>query len=783
MKFSIFAAARMQKGNECTYERYLEVANSNSLLRLCNEIAAEKDADKRGELKKRLPVVTWQAFFPGRRVSAEAQPSGLFMLDIDHVDEPGKMYNEKIAGRVNELGIVYVGMTASRHGLRIVAKCLPTLHSIEECQKWLASNLKVEYDGVCKDWARCSFLVHDSYTYYMNAKAIWREEPAVGTVYAGGAHAAQENAEFEQALEETTPTTTPRRSAEAERGPRQVNNQEEIDQREGLFGGNDNYKGIPYEQIAKEWLEFTGGEPTQGERNTRLYKLALRMRYITDFNAATLLRVMPRYGLSESEMQQLIHSALGTTRAADMPHDMKDVLENIDRRAKIADGEETIPDVITNTDEMPRLPPVLRQWVEIAPADFKAPVALCQLPILGALGSRLRAKYLDGVVQSPSFLVSLEAPQASGKSFMVRMAEMELEQMIDHDEEERAKERAYSEKAAEMKMLNIKVTVENKDEILGTKPKSIVRYVPATMSTTKLLMRMENAQGLHLFALAEEVDTVVKAFKRGFSAYSDLLRVAFDNGMYGQDYASDNSFSGNLRLYYNMLCSGTPKAMRRMYPDVEDGTTSRVLFVTLPDQFGKPMPEWLPFTDEQKRVLDIGLVRLNDISIQGDEVQPEHFMKMDWLNRELERWLVAQKTAAVKDNDRTRDVFCRRAGVVGFRAGMLAYFLWGEKNTPTIRKHTAAFAIWVANCMLNQLMLRFNITATHSNTNKWEEALNKLPDEFSREDCEKALAACDCDTNVRTVLYKWRLLGVIEDLTKGRTASGQKAVLRFKKKH
>ena len=563
MKFSIFAAARMQKGNECTYERYLEVANSNSLLRLCNEIAAEKDADKRGELKKRLPVVTWQAFFPGRRVSAEAQPSGLFMLDIDHVDEPGKMYNEKIAGRVNELGIVYVGMTASRHGLRIVAKCLPTLHSIEECQKWLASNLKVEYDGVCKDWARCSFLVHDSYTYYMNAKAIWREEPAVGTVYAGGAHAAQENAEFEQALEETTPTTTPRRSAEAERGPRQVNNQEEIDQREGLFGGNDNYKGIPYEQIAKEWLEFTGGEPTQGERNTRLYKLALRMRYITDFNAATLLRVMPRYGLSESEMQQLIHSALGTTRAADMPHDMKDVLENIDRRAKIADGEETIPDVITNTDEMPRLPPVLRQWVEIAPADFKAPVALCQLPILGALGSRLRAKYLDGVVQSPSFLVSLEAPQASGKSFMVRMAEMELEQMIDHDEEERAKERAYSEKAAEMKMLNIKVTVENKDEILGTKPKSIVRYVPATMSTTKLLMRMENAQGLHLFALAEEVDTVVKAFKRGFSAYSDLLRVAFDNGMYGQDYASDNSFSGNLRLYYNMLCSGTPKAMRR----------------------------------------------------------------------------------------------------------------------------------------------------------------------------------------------------------------------------
>ena len=781
---SYFPSAKAQKARLLTYEEYVQVSNTTALLRLCNDIAAEEDSEKRAEMKKKLPVVTWQAWFDGRRLNKNAHPNGLFMLDIDHVDQPGELYAKQIAGRVKELGILYVGMTASRHGLRIVAKCLPSLHTIEECQKWLASNLKVEYDSCCKDFARCSFLVHDSYTYYMNAGELFNEEPAPGTVYAGGLNPVQENAEMEQALSqglnenpagtETSATSTP------PTGGLQVH---AVDQREGLFGGNDNYKGVPYAQIAKEWLETTGGEPTQGERNTRIFQLALRMRYITDFNEATLARILPDYGLSRQEVAQIAHSALGMGRAGKMPQDLKDVLDNIDRRAKITDNDDTLPDVITNTEKIPSLPPVFRQWVEIAPDDFKAPVALCQLPILGALGSKLRAKYLDGVVQSPSFLVSLEAPQASGKSFMVRMAEMELEQMIDHDEAEREKERAYSEKAAEMKMLNIKVTVDNKDEILGTKPKSIVRYVPATMSVTKLLMRMDNAKGLHLFALAEEVDTVVKAFKRGFSSYSDLLRVAFDNGLYGQDYASDNSFSGTLRLYYNMLCSGTPKAMRRMYPDVEDGTTSRVLFVTLPDQFGKPMPEWKQFDAEQKQILDIGLVRLNEISIQGDEVQPEHMMKMEFLNKALEKWLQAQKAAAVKDNDRTRDVFCRRAGVVGFRAGMLAYYLWGEKNTPTIRKNTIDFAVWVANNMLNQHLLRFNITATHSNTNKWEEAYNKLPEEFNREECERALTACECDTNVRTVLYKWRLLGIIEDVHVGRTAAGHKAPLRFKKKH
>ena len=776
MKFSFFKSPKAQIGEECTYEKYLEVSNTKSLLQLCNDIAAEKDSEKRAELKKKLPVITWQAYFPGKRLNKEAYPSGLFMLDLDHVENPSSLYAKKIAGRLKELGIVYVGLTASRHGLRIVAKCLPTLHSIEECQRWLASNLKVDYDGVCKDFARCSFLVHDSYTYYMDAKAIWQDEPAVGTVYAGGKNPVQENAEMAEMLQNAEKPTNADEDTQQATG---------VDQREGLFGGSDTYKGVSYEQIAKEWMEATGGEPTQGERNTRVFQLALRMRYITDFNEATLARVLPDYGMSRAEVAQIAHSALGMSRAGNMPRDLEDVLKNIDKRIKLGEGkdDDEVPDIITDSYKLPIMPPIIKEWVDNAPEDFKAAVALCQLPILGTLASRLRGKYLDGKIHSPSFLVSLEAAQASGKSFMVQMAESELAQIIEHDEEERAKEREYSEKAAEMKMLNIKVTVENKDEILGTKPKSIVRYVPATMSTTKLLMRMANAQGLHLFALAEEVDTVVKAFKRGFSSYSDLLRVAFDNGLYGQDYASDNSFSGTLRLYYNMLCSGTPKAMRRMYPDVEDGTTSRVLFVTLPDQFGKPLPVWLPFTEEQQQNIDINLVRLNEISIQGNDVMPEHEMNMAFLNKALDAWLVAQKQEAVRTNDRTRDIFCRRAAVVGFRAGLRAYYLWEEGKSRSVKNRTCKFAIWVANSMLNQHLLRFNIKATHSNVNQWEEAYNKLPDEFTRDDAEKVLRELGVESSVKYVLYKWRLGNIIEETQKGRTASGQKASLKFKKIH
>lgn len=764
MKFSIFKTAKAQKGEECTYEKFLEVTSSPQLLELCKQIAAEEDADKRGELKKGLPVVTWQAYFPGRRISKEAQPSGLFMLDIDHVDNPFELYSKTVVRRVKELGIVYVGMTASKHGLRIVAKCLPTLHTIEECQRWLASHLKVEFDGVCKDWARCSFLVHDSYTYYMDAKAIWQEEPAEGTVYAGGLNPVQINADMNQALRNAEKQAEAKQTGETPAPP--TSSQHVVDQREGLFGGPTDYKGVPYERIIKGWFEHTGGEPTEGERNTRLYQLALRLRYITDFNEGTMMRIMPRYGLPESEIRELVRHALSATRAGKMPQDLRDALDIIDRQIKLGgDVDEDVDEdaIITSTLKEPHFPPIFREWHDIAPADFKEAVILCQLPILGSLGSKLRAEYLDGTLHSPTFQVSLEAPQASGKSFLTRLIDYELAQMKEADNASRELERDYQEKMAKLKLLNVKLKKGESSEI-PEKPRPIVRYVPATMSITKLLMRMNDAQGLHLFAFAPEIDTVLKAFKRGFSSFSDALRVSFDNGEYGQDYASDQSFSGMVRLYYNVLFSGTPKAMCRFYPDVEDGLVSRVLFCTLPDQFGKPMPVWGEFTQQQKRTVDVELVRLNEVSLQGDEVQPDHVMRLGWLNKALAKWIIEQQQEALRQEDRTRDIFCRRAAVVGFRAGMLAWFLWGEKNTPTLRRYTCEFAIWVANCMLNQHLLRFNVQTSYSNVNPWEKVYDALPEEFSREELQTALAREGINTRLRMVTYKWRLLGIIENV-------------------
>lgn len=74
--------------------------------------------------------------------------------------------------------------------------------------------------------------------------------------------------------------------------------------REGL-----SFKGIPYVQIIDEWWSRNGGVPQEGERNVKLYHLAVNLRAICDNNKELLMQVMPRLGLEEAELRSIVDSA------------------------------------------------------------------------------------------------------------------------------------------------------------------------------------------------------------------------------------------------------------------------------------------------------------------------------------------------------------------------------------------------------------------------------------------------------------------------------------------
>ena len=164
---------------ECTPELLSQALDNPATARVCAEIEDALEKVRRGEmsrddfetlkaeLKKQLPIITPHAMFKsGRRLNSDAVASGLSMYDIDHISDPRGFYEQRIAGREKELGIVMAHVTPSTEGLRLLF-IVPQGLTLEEAQQWMSKQLDdYDYDGCVKDLARCSFLVPRSYVVY-----------------------------------------------------------------------------------------------------------------------------------------------------------------------------------------------------------------------------------------------------------------------------------------------------------------------------------------------------------------------------------------------------------------------------------------------------------------------------------------------------------------------------------------------------------------------------------------------------------------------------------------
>ena len=83
-----------------TQELFEQLIRQPWLKAICDEIAA-------GNLnrKRDLPAVCWQAAFGGeKRSNDNARPSGLFALDVDHIDKPEEVFRS-FENRIEELGV------------------------------------------------------------------------------------------------------------------------------------------------------------------------------------------------------------------------------------------------------------------------------------------------------------------------------------------------------------------------------------------------------------------------------------------------------------------------------------------------------------------------------------------------------------------------------------------------------------------------------------------------------------------------------------------------------
>ena len=670
-----------------TLDIWNELIHRPAVKNICAAIASldpssENFNDRKQALKKRLPIIIPHACRfegDGKRKSANAVPSGLAMLDLDHIDNPHLFFAEHIfpvlsnseavqqqSGLTSDSAAVYfAAVTASGHGLRIIGERLPD-ESIEAAQLRIATALSItEYDAVTKDLARASYVVPSDYILYINTDALFS---APATCQVPAVPTAANPASSPTFTEDSADITTAQRSTGAADLPTTAE-------------GDLNYRGLNYSDIVSQLLIAIGncGGAEVGERNTVYFTLASYMRYICDFNPDLLLRVLPDFGLSVQERRQVISSAIGRPRKAQIPLTLQSAIAICEKEHSIG----TTAKVEKSTDlQLPELPRLLRLICKRLPADYQPAMIIAALPVLGTLATRIRFEYLDRQEHSLSFFSCITAPAASGKSFIRKPLDLLLTPINEQDAIEREKEQAYKEKMRASK--NSKNQPED--------PHACPRNNGVAISIAKLLQLLTYAEGKHLIGIGEEMDTLVKSERAGvWSQKSDIYRLAFDNAEYGQAYMSDTSFNAHIRVYYNLLLTGTPNSLKRFFKDLENGLATRVCFAQLPDTSFTEIPVFAPYSAADKAEI-IRWARQLDAEDGTISCPKVGSVIADWLERKRQQ--------AIDADSHAMDTLRRRAAVIGFRAGMLCFLLENRKYT----KIVGDFAEWVAEYVFRNQM-------------------------------------------------------------------------------
>ena len=738
-----FSMSLKGKVRKCTPQLFYQALDSENTANVCAEIEDALEKVKRGEMsredfekykserKKELAVFTPHAtFLFGERKNKMAIPSGLSMYDIDHIPDPKGYFQTMIAERVGELNVVLAHVTPSTEGLRLFF-VMPEGMNLAQAQKWMSEQLGDEnYDEGVKDLARTSFAVPRSYLLYIDEEELFMEREI----------------KMEDGVKDDVPhqsSTLQPSSASASPLP--------------MEGTGVAFKGIPYSEIIREWWNRNGGVPAEGERNVKLHKLAVNLRAICDNKKEVLLSVMPRLGLSESELKGIVDSACKET-----PKGISKVMQGIvdmltHEDAEGADNEEANSQQSTLSSQLRKSLPIgLKESLVGVPENMQMPVLCSVLPIAAAYADQVEVEYCDGNHQHLGIMSIILGEQASGKSVCKHVVDVWKRQFKEEDALARKREEEWKERKKSRKA----------NEKAPDDPHMLIRMMPITVSCSTLLKRFKNANGHTLYSFGEELDTLRKTNSAGsWSSKYDIYRLSFDRGEWGQDYNSDQAESGVVNVAYNWTILGTYGAMRKCFKsdNIENGLSSRILVAEMPDNSFSKMPKFGKRSKEDEAKIQDAVTKLRSYTGLVDTPR---------LRKVIEDWVEEKRVEAAKDIDHVKDTYRKRAAVIGFRAGVIFHLLTGKEKES---KNTTEFALMIADYCLQQQMKTFGETLLNEFTSARDECkrygvnhsvFDQLPTTFTRDDLRALKSAFCTDLSLRVIISRWKRDGWVEKIDK-----------------
>ena len=531
------------------------------------EITLEEFEEKKGRLKKQLPILTPHATFKnGRRLNADAVPSGLSMYDLDHIPDPEGRWRD-IEPRKEELGIVMAHITPSAEGLRLIF-VIPDGKTLAEAQRWMAEQLgDQKYDECVKDYARCSFIVPREYVLFMSDK-LFGPTPSLPV-----REGEQTPSNCPQEGEQTPPQPSPLWEGAvttASTAPALLPIEGEMP--EGQRGA--------LVQILEDQL---GGIPTHGSRNNFIFTMACHLRYVCNDDPEWIARILPTYGENREKWMATIRSACNRNQTPHMSRLMQRVLAICKERKREEQEAEENPDM---PPQMPKvLPPLIRLLISKTPDIYKPAVAHAVFPALATHLWQTRFRYIDNVEHEATLMNVLMAGTGAGKNCISEpinriMADIRLRDAESLRREQEWKKEVQSKGA-------------NKDK--RQRPEGLViQEVDPDMTNAAFVQRLADAGERFLYTKMNEIDQfdALKGSSRG-KAQFQIMCLAFDpQNAYGQTRIGTGSVTEKVSIRFNWNASTTIGKGRRYFSQVlTDGPISRINFCTIPErEIGAEMP-------------------------------------------------------------------------------------------------------------------------------------------------------------------------------------------------
>ncbi|MBQ8361030.1 MAG: hypothetical protein IJX44_03680 [Bacteroidaceae bacterium] len=739
-----------------TRKEWEELRKAPWLAEMCRRIEAGDE-----QLKHRLPVWTPMCaeFKDNHRAKADAmRPLPRLMLDFDEKGHSQEILKKAL--QLNEQGMweILLVEESVRRGTHVLIT-LPEGMTPQEAQERFSKDVGFQADPSLKDVSRCIYMVTEGHTLWVSEKLFRGPHPGLPVDGDDEPHPGLpqgEGVDSFSGVQELQKFRSSDNSSDSDKQGETMQAEHSTPLPCGGAGGGSAipaYHGLSSSEIVAKYWELTsdGQPPTQGDRNTKIFDLACSLRHIFGFDRELLNRAIPNYdGFPQEEKMQCIDNALREPRKY-MPMKLTRVLQALKAEHSTPlpwEGQRGGSGASACPQIPKKLPPLIELLTRNVPEAMKAAVAHAVFPPLGAHLGGVKFRYIDNVEREATFMCVLLAKMSSGKSAVNKPIELIMKDIVERDALNRLREQEWK--------ASLSTKGANKEKPKRPEGLCIQMLVP-DMTNAAFVQRLADAQGKFLYTQMDELELLnnLKTSARG-NQVSQIIRLAFDQGLYGQERVGAASVTAMVPIRWNWNASATIERGRQFFRTaLTDGTLSRLNFCTIPPQRMGEIPVYGTYNAEYEAELKPYIDRLNAASGLVECAKAEA----------LARALLKESAEVVMlTDDEVYEMLSHRANVIAYLKAMTLYIAHGYKWSKTIEEFvrwSKEYDLWCKMHFYGKRMQEEVEKEIIRTTPGRANMLEMLPDRFTRQQLEEVRVRLGKEKDATEQLSKWRQRGYV----------------------